>query len=387
MFHYALLYLPNVNNFTVANCNSARRTGIAVRTARGRPPYRPSRLSWARGLVAFVGILILLLLAACSPESNSAPPAVSEASEQSDEASRALLAPASPVEKIAYISDRTGNREIWLLNVKDGSSRQLTSDPTTNANWPRISPDGKRILYYRAAPGDDVYIDGELWLMNIDGTQQRVLRPRGMDGWEIQGHAEWSPNGSQLVMAGGRGINPQIYVTDSEGRNPRALTSRGGMNVDPSWSPDGRTIVFVACSSFVCFHKDLEIFTMTASGEQLRQLTSNELRDHDPYFSPDGRTIAWIRETEPGVLVPGVLGVWNIIMMNADGTKEHPLTKDRQVNSVPQWSRDGSTIYFHRYEVKPNGAWGLYSIRPDGTELRPLPLDPTGNNEFPSPSS
>jgi TolB protein len=219
--------------------------------------------------------------------------------------------------------------------------------------------------------------------MDADGANPRPLRLRGTDGWELQGHADWSPDGSQLVMAGGRASNPQLFITDAEGRNPRQLANRGGVSLDPSWSPDGSTIVFSGCAAAICFQKDYEIFTMPAAGGEARQLTSNNVREHDPYYSPDGSQIAWLAETEAVVLLWGT-SVWNIFVMAADGSNQRRVTNDRHINSLPQWSKDGSLLYFHRFERDRDTRWSIFSIRPDGSGLTEVTPAAPGNSEFPS---
>jgi TolB protein len=258
---------------------------------------------------------------------------------------RARTATVDPIPSDTMIvsADRTGNFELYLVRMDGTPIRRITLDLTVRSFWPRISPDRRRILFYRApreAPPQD-YSSTSLWVMNADGSDQRVLRPNGMDGWVLQGHAEWSPDGREIVMFGGPHHNPQIYVTDDEGRNARPVTDRPGRNIDPSWAPDGQSIAFVGCAAAICFDRDWEIFTIPATGGVAKQLTSNSVRDHDPYFSPDGSRIAWISETEPDAFKPGY-GVWSILLMNTDGADKKNLTNDRAIPGQPMGLRSSS---------------------------------------------
>src|SRR5205085_1845997 len=162
-----------------------------------------------------------------------------------------------------------------IMNLDGSGLRQLTSDRRYQSQWPRISPDRRAILFYRGPTGKrgaDAR-DVSLWLVAVDGSGLREARPVGTDGWEAQGHGEWSPDGTRIVMHGGSVLNSQIYVTDAEGRNPKAVTSRPGRNLDPSWSPDGSTIVFVGCPTSACLDKDLCVYTVPVSGGEPRRLT------------------------------------------------------------------------------------------------------------------
>ncbi|HET8568513.1 MAG TPA: hypothetical protein VFM93_05945, partial [Candidatus Limnocylindria bacterium] len=296
----------------------------------------------------FLAVLVLVL-AACS----NTPPAALPTGEPP--AGSAPLDAAA----LAFDSDRTGNFEIFVARVDGSQLRQLTADAAYDSWWARIAPDRRRILFYRTPKGthDRDYTKTSLWMMNADGTDQRHLLPAGGNGWDMHGHAEWSPEGDRLVMFGGQRMNPQIFVTDLRGGSPRAITARGGQNLDPSWSPDGERIVFVGCPAAICFERDYEVYVVPAAGGEAARLTENGLRDHDPYYSPDGRSIAWLQQTDTA----GPVGVWNIRLMLSDGSQQRAVTNDRHINSKPEWSRDGAAIFFHRFEAGGD-RWRLFTV-------------------------
>lgn len=284
---------------------------------------------------------------------------------------------------LAFNSDRTGNYEIFTMRDDRSQLRQLTTDAGFDTWWARMSPDRQRILFYRTPQGvhDSDHTQASLWIMNADGSGQRQLRPPGADGWEQQGHAEWSPDGTQFIMFGGSRLNPQIFLTDAEGQLLRQVTDRPGQNLDPSWSPDGQTIVFVGCPQAACIEPNYEVFTIPVAGGEAQQLTSNAIRDHDPYFSPSGTHIAWLAQTNPGAF--GVLGGWDVMLMQADGSEQHNLTNDGQLNSKPHWSRDGQRIYFHRLVPGVDTHWRICALNFDGTGLTEITDGADGNDEYP----
>ncbi len=285
---------------------------------------------------------------------------------------------------MAYDSDRSGNYELYLRDLAGRTEARLTNDARYDSWWPRISPDRRYVLFYRTPKGvhDTDFTKTSLWLLAVGGGAPTELRPAQTDGWAQQGHAEWSPSGDALVMFGGSKSNPQIYVTDAGGGGARQITNRGGVSLDPSWSPDGKTIVFIGCPRAICFERDYEVYTMPSSGGEARRLTDDSIRDQDPYFSPDGRRIAWLSETDTHGQAG--LSVWNIRVMNGDGSGMRRLTDDRNINSKPQWSPDGSLVYFHRFLPGVSRHWSIYSIRLDGSGLTDVLADLEGNNEFPS---
>lgn len=294
-----------------------------------------------------------------------------------------LGGPALAAEMLAFDSDRTGNFEVYVMQTDGSQVRRLTSNPDYDSWWARIAPDRRRILFYRTPKGvhDTDYGRTSLWMMSADGTGQTLLLDTGAYGWGMHGHAEWSPDGRSLVMFAGNRINPQLFITDTAGRSPRRITNRGGQNLDPSWSPDGATIVFVGCPAAICFERNYEIYTIPAAGGQATRLTKNTVRDHDPYYSPDGARIAWLAQTDRSAF--GGIGAWDVLVMGADGSHPRNLTRDGQINSKPQWALDGTRIYFHRLAPAVSPLWNLYHMRPDGSGITQLTNGP-GNAEYPS---
>lgn len=292
-----------------------------------------------------------------------------------------------PEGHVAFDSDRTGNFEVFTMRPDGTGAKQLTEDPRYDSWWARISPDRNHILFYRTPAGvhdaNGAYKKTSLWVMRSDGTGETELLPDNAYGWIQHGHAEWSPDGEHLVMFGGNAVNPQIWVTDATGRDRRQVTDRSGSNIDPSWSPDGTTIVFTGCPRSVCFFHNYEIYTVPAEGGDVTRLTDDGVRDHDPYFSPDGTRIAFLSMTgRAGGDHPA--GEWNIRIVDTGGGGLRRVTDDGQVNSKPEWSRDGEVLWFHRLVYGEVGAhFDLWTVKPDGSDLTRV-TDGPGANEYPS---
>lgn len=292
---------------------------------------------------------------------------------------------------IVFNANGSGNHEICTM-LPDGSGRAtLTHDPHYDSWWPRVSPDRKTILFYRnlKSKRKEDYKKTALWMMAADGSGVTELRPVGLDGWAMQGHAEWSPDAARLVMFGGpKGMNPQIYITNNLGREARAITDRPGQNLDPSWSPDGKTIAFVGTPSAFAFPSDYEIYTVAAVGGDAVRHTFDELRDHDPYFSPDGRQVAWLTQTA-GMLAHPPAGSWGIRVARADQqdwTAEKAfrwVINDEEISSYPAWFPDGASLAFHRLVLGSGKGFGIHTIKLDGSELKELPRPKAETGEYP----
>ena len=150
-------------------------------------------------------------------------------------------AAATEGEQLLFDSDRSGNFEIFLMATDGSDVRRLTNDPAYDSWWPVGSPDGSRILFYRNTAGSKHpdYTSNSLWVMDADGGNAHQLLAADANGWGFQGHAEWSPDGSQLVMFGGPAISPQLQVTaaDGTGVTTHKDASVAGTSVlDPAWA-------------------------------------------------------------------------------------------------------------------------------------------------------
>ena len=135
---------------------------------------------------------------------------------------------------IVFNSNRSGNHEICVMNPDGSDVKTLTHDARYNSWWARVSPDRHHVLFYRnlKSKRQEDYSQTALWVMAADGSGVTELRPVGLDGWGSQGHAEWSPDGKQLVMFGGPHFhNPQIYITSNTGQDPRQITNRSGQTL------------------------------------------------------------------------------------------------------------------------------------------------------------
>ncbi|MFP5256685.1 MAG: TolB family protein [Acidimicrobiia bacterium] len=291
-----------------------------------------------------------------------------------------------PKGRIVFDSDRSGNFEIFSMAADGSDVVQMTNDPAHDAFWARIAPDRKTVLFYRVPAGRHnergEYQHTELWMMKADGTDPTLVLPRHAYGWNQHGHAEWSPDGGSLVMFAGRTTNPQIWVLDRWGRNPRQLTDEPGTNVDPAFSPDGRSIVYAGCPGRICFPSDQEIYVIPTGGDERVRLTDDGIRDHDPYYSPDGEAIAFLSQTaDAGADRPA--GTWNIRLMEADGSGVRLLTDDEHINSKPAWSPDGRTIYFHRLVYGRGDGFQVWAVDVATGVMREITAGERSLNEYP----
>jgi Tol biopolymer transport system component len=198
----------------------------------------------------------------------------------------------------------------------------------------------------------------EIYLMDMS---QRVLvnLTRTPDYGEFD--PSWSPDGRQMVFSAQMESSFDLYVINifrmdilAGGLTP--LTDTLAVSVFPQWSPDGKQILFASDrDSYPA------IYLMSADGDDVRQFTPDETFDR-PAWSPDGQRI---------VYTSGVGGSTELHVMNADGSSA--LTENAVYDGAPAWSPDGEQIAFVSWRDQ-NAE--LYVMRADGSEPRRLTENP-----------
>lgn len=137
------------------------------------------------------------------------------------------------MEHIAFISNRTGNRTLWSINLNTRREKRLLDLPDTLA---RLSPDGKQIVFH--SKDNDGVIN--VWTASLAGGEPKQLT---FDK-ELMGFSAWSPDGKLIAFQMKRGDSMHVMIIPSEGGTPEQLTFDKGNSWVYDWSPDGDKILF-----------------------------------------------------------------------------------------------------------------------------------------------
>ncbi len=186
----------------------------------------------------------------------------------------------------------------------------------------------------------------------------------------------WSPDGTQIAF-GRVGSNRNIFVMDADGADLRQVTTGPEEKTQPSWSPDGRSLIYVQYSGGG-YTGELSLHTAPVDGGAATLLAACGMCTHSsgdpcecqwPTYSPDGSSIAYVswvpKDTDPGIRVPSVF------LMGADGSGGHNLLPRGMWGHMPRWLPDGSGILFSGYDGS-GLAYDVYRMDADGTDLQRL---------------
>ena len=254
--------------------------------------------------------------------------------------------------RLAFLSDRDGDSEIYLINADGTGLVQLTHNSVGDlaAVW---SPDSSRLVF-----GSDRDGDWEVFLMNADGTGiVQLTHNSGQDS-----SPAWSPDGRRLAFVSDSDGDSEIYLINADGTGLLQLTHDSDGDWDPAWSPDGRRIAFSSNRD-----GDHEIYLINSDGTDLVQLTHNSRFDISPTWSPDGRRIVFMSDSD---------GEYEIYIIDPDGSVQVQLTNNARLDILPSWSPDGRRIAFMSDR---DGNREIYLINADGTGLTRLTYNPAAD--------
>jgi Tol biopolymer transport system component len=235
---------------------------------------------------------------------------------------------------LVFSSNRSGGRSLWMVSAAGGMLRQLAVRGE-NATALSVARTGHRLTYARDVshrsiwriPGPNSADKGSPPLKFI-ASKQRDASPK------------YSPDGRSILFQSARSGDVEIWVCDSEGRNPVQLTSFGGLQPGSArWSPDSRWIAFNLTKE-----GNADIYVISVERGQVRRVTTEPSNEVRPSWSGDGRWIYFGSDRT---------GDWQIWKVPVHGGAAVQVTKRGGRDSIE--SADGKFVYYAKLDTP--GIW------------------------------
>jgi TolB protein len=260
---------------------------------------------------------------------------------------------------VYFVSDRTGHKEIWVMDYDGQNQRQLTFYKSI-AIQPAISPDGSRLAFTS-------FDKGTPRIVVLNTATGRPVQFYNQEA-SLNATPNFSPDGKEIYYSStAAGHEAQIYAANLNGTNFRRIGVAKAIQVEPKVNPkNGSQIAFVQGP------KNQQVFLMNTEGANVERLTSGEGEASNPAWHPDGQHLlyAWTRGY--------ATGNFNVFLMDTTTREYDQLTSSAGRNENPNWAPDGRHLVFVSNRTGKRQIWTMLA---NGAQLNRLTS--AGNNEYP----
>lgn len=298
--------------------------------------------------------------------------------------------PSNKSEKvIAFLSgNKWDGGQIYLIDI-DGSRLRKLDTGLIDDGCPSWSPDGQKLLFVSAnGTGGGLARELNLYTINADGSDLIQLTLGLGDVYS----AAWSPDQLHIVFAAGRdrGHRPvNLYTMNTDGSNVKQITfpQPATSDRDPSWSSDGKSIVFSSNPPSIEGEENLNylIFRFDLESNKIQDLTYEDAtkvrQDLGADWSPDNNQLVFYT----GNTWSGEPYRIRVLRIDSGESKEFNPPSEFVWDTSPKWSPDGKQIIFssNRDYINTNKTYGfdIYVMDSDGSDV--VRLTDSGNNICP----
>jgi TolB protein len=221
-------------------------------------------------------------------------------------------------DSVVFVSNHTGSFEIYEMDLQ-GVMHQLTIG-LGDLFAPEISPDGSLIAF---TCNNSKQLSA-VWVMNRDGSDpHRVFGPTPAEGWD----PTWSPDGKQILFASRSNGNAQLFIVNLDGTGLRQVTHMDDLRGRSDWSAGDEIVTYAG----VPWHR--ELYTMNIDGSKVMKVTPEGGNSQGPSFSPDGKWVAFTAYFDNFHNPDGC----EIYVMNLDTSVISRLTFNNYCDYQPRW--------------------------------------------------
>lgn len=247
------------------------------------------------------------------------------------------FAQAPATAKIAFMTARNKNRDIYLINPDGSGMERITRHPGMDVG-PRWSPTGEQILFH--SDRDRTRLSWDLYLMDADGSDVRRIFAKSKD----RRSGAWAPDGKRIAYTRWEQGVSYIYIAPIDGKKEERVV----IGSQPSWSPDGREIAFI------------EGAPRDPKRISLLNVQTGKHKFFFPPKAPDWvRHVAWSPRGDAFAFSwsknPGDIDAETIYVVNRDGTGVRQVLGAGVGRAVePSWSPSGDTLLYHAFDNEDN---------------------------------
>jgi Tol biopolymer transport system component len=273
---------------------------------------------------------------------------------------------------ILFVSNKSGNWDIYEMDLATKQMIDITNNPSDDMN-PQVSPDGKTMVFYSNRESLTTPQKGQptnqIYAMNLETKVVTQLTNDDSGNYD----PTFSPDGNSILFKSTRDDGfGDIFIMNSDGTNQRNVTK--GRNTteewDPVFSPNGATIYFVSRLSES--HASDELFTMNGDGTNIVQLTQNTVADWYPAVNPKTGILLFISKLAASASD-------DLFISDTNGGNKTDITNLTGNDNDPAWNLDGTKIIFINDH---DGNYNMFIMDSDGSGLQRV-ADIPGNELSP----
>jgi Tol biopolymer transport system component len=218
--------------------------------------------------------------------------------------------------------------------------------------------------------GDDITAHTDIYSVAPDGTDLRQLTH--VPAAATAAIPAWSGDGTSIAYESDVSGKFEIWAMDADGKHKHQVTNDPDQqNLEPSWSPDGKQLVFSRCDTPFGFLAKCDLEVVNANGTGMHRVLGDNRYYTHASFSPDGKSLVFSSDR-----AGYTAAIWTV---KTDGSHLHQVTAPGTEGFWPSWDADGQHVVYSNHCCLPHS--NVYRVKADGSDARLLTHAPGGHND------